>query len=601
MPYNNNEKFIDSMKRRTAIKSGIALTALTFWRVPQKSIAATGNIDPNSISYDATSQLKFWLETSMKRVYHNSLPGEKTALNIIAAKNEQISFQACVRNFSTDSAILKCELADNDHFESRIRRVGHVPMIGLNTYTPKTDLEGIGHMPGLCPDPLYPDQQVQIGPESNGVFWVTIKIPENIKTGKQIFFVKMSLVNRFGYVGYTNPESISVSFPVEIDVRSLVIQPRKNFPVTNWISIDSIWEYYKIEPCGERFWELADKYIEDIVSHGNNAVYTPIWNNRYELLERPAQLLKVKKIGDDKYEFDFTDVRKWVRLALKHGAEYIEWPHFFTPAPESGKCPQRIYEREVGAVEEILWAPNTSATSETYRSFLKQFIPKFKLFLEEENIFDKSLFHCADEPDGEVQIEDYKKARALLREFAPWMEVMDALSDTKYATMKIVDNPIPSIQTALDFKAAGLDTWVYFCCGPRDGYLQRLLDTPLSKIRMCGLLFYKLGAIGFLHWGYCYWFKFCTSEISNPFLHPDIMCWPGLPIGDPFVVYPGEDGPLDSIRWENFAEGLQDFALLQSANLKTDDPLLAEIKDYANFPKTEQWYLSFRKKLLDRF
>ncbi|MGI6047219.1 MAG: DUF4091 domain-containing protein [Petrimonas sp.] len=589
------------MRRRTAIKNGLALTTLTFWGAPFKSIAATANIEPDKLSYDASSQLQFWLETSLKRVYPNSQPGEKKALKIIAAKNERVSFQACVRNFSTDSAVVKCELIHDTHSTSMVRRVGYVPVIQLNTFTPKSDLEGIGHIPGLCPDPLFPEEQVHIGPESNGVFWITLRIPENIKSGKHTFSVKFTLVNRFAYNDFTYPNALSVTLPVEIDVRSLVIQPRKNFPVTNWISIDSIWEYYKIEPCGDRFWELADKFIENLVSHGNNAVYTPIWNNRHELLIRPAQLLRVKKIGKDKFEFDFTDVRKWVRLALKHGAEYIEWAHFFTPAPTSGKHPQRIYEKGEGAVGKILWDPDISATSETFRSFLSQFVPVFKQFLEEEGILDKSLFHCADEPDGEAQIEDYKKARALLREFAPWMKVMDALSDTKLATLKLVENPIPSILTAANFKAINLDTWVYFCCGPREGYLQRLMDTPLSKIRMCGLLFYKLGATGFLHWGYSYWFKFCTSEISDPFVCPDIMYWPILPIGDPFVVYPGNDGPLDSIRWENFAEGLQDFALLQSANIKPDDPLLAEIKGYANFPKTEEWYINFRRKLLEQF
>jgi len=222
--------------------------------------------------------------------------------------------------------------------------------------------------------------------------------------------------------------------------------------------------------------------------------------------------------------------------------------------------------------------------------------------LEVENVLDKSFFHCSDESDGEAQIEGYKKARALLREFAPWMTVMDALSDTTYAVQKIVDNPIPLIETAPDFKEAGLDTWVYFCCGPRAGYLQRLLDTPLPKIRMNGFLFYKLEAKGFLHWGYCYWYKFCTDEIANPFLFDNITgAWPGNPFGDTHVVYPGEDGPLDSLRWEIFAEGLQDYALLQSAGIQPDDPLLSEIHDYANFPKSEAWMQETRRKILERF
>lgn len=588
--------------RRTAIKSGLAAGVLGLSGISTRTAeGSTADGRGGYKEYIEKGQLKFWLETSMNRVYPNSAPGGLRKLRLVAAKNERISFQAGFRNLSTDSAIVKCELVDDAPFQTRVRRVGFVPVMQMNTYTPKEDLEGIGHIPGLCPDVLYPEQQTQIGPDSNGVFWVSVHVPEQIEAGKYTFSVKLTLENRYGYVSYTNPETVSVSFPVEIDVKSLVIKPRENFPVTNWVSIDSIWRYHEIEPCGEKFFQLADKYVENLVTHGNNVVYTPMWNTRHELLSQPAQLLKVKKDGDN-YEFDFTDVRKWVRFALKHGAEYIEWPHFFTPSPESGKHPQRIYERSEGAVGELLWAPDINATSDIYRNFLTQFIPVFKSFLEEEDILEMSLFHCADEPDGERQIEDYKRARALLREFAPWMTVMDALSDTTYALEKIVDNPIPLIETAPQFKAAGLDTWVYFCCGPRQGYLQRLLDTPLPKIRMNGFLFYKLEAKGFLHWGYCYWYKFCTDEIANPFLFDNVTgAWPGNPFGDTHVVYPGENGPLDSIRWEIFAEGLQDYALLQSAGIKPDDPLLSPIKDYANFPKTEEWMKEARRKILEKY
>jgi hypothetical protein len=106
---------------------------------------------------------------------------------------------------------------------------------------------------------------------------------------------------------------------------------------------------------------------------------------------------------------------------------------------------------------------------------------------------------------------------------------------------------------------------------------------------MAGWTFYRLGAKGFLHWGHNYWFVFCTSTIGNPFDDASVGAWPGLPAGDPFVVYPGPDGPLDSIRWEVFAESLQDFAILQSAGVEADDALLGGIKDYREFPKSEQW------------
>ncbi len=76
---------------------------------------------------------------------------------------------------------------------------------------------------------------------------------------------------------------------------------------------------------------------------------------------------------------------------------------------------------------------------------------------------------------------------------------------------------------------------------------------------------------------------------------------PGSPPGDFFVVYPGPDGkPMDSIRWEVFAESLQDYAMLQTAGIKPDDPMLADIKDYADFPKSEAWIQDRLKAILTR-
>jgi hypothetical protein len=73
-----------------------------------------------------------------------------------------------------------------------------------------------------------------------------------------------------------------------------------------------------------------------------------------------------------------------------------------------------------------------------------------------------------------------------------------------------------------------------------------------------------------------------------------------MPYGDAFVVYPGPTGPIDSIRWEVFAESLQDYALLQSADVRPDDPLLAPLKDYADFPKSVEWIAEARRAVLAR-
>lgn len=586
------------MQRREMLKTvalgASALGLSAAYPTASDAFASTTNRPGNPIEQ---AGVRFWLENALTRVYPNSLPGSAAPLVLVSARNARVSFQACFRNLQDCSVRVGATLEGDDFPGATIRRVGYVPLKQLNTDVPLDEIDGIGHVPGLVPDPLYPEQTAHVGPEANGAFWITLSVPADAEVGIHDLTVVLTIEDTFRFPGWTGAKPTSVRLPVKLDVRRLVVNRRQDFPATNWISADSIWEYYRIEPFGDRFWQLADAYIKNLVDHNFNTIYSPIFNARHEILKRPAQLLRVRRVADDKYEFDFSDVRRWIGLAKKHQADYVEWAHFFTPAPTSGRYPQRIFERW-DSLGKLLWPPEISATSPTYRKFLEQFLPQFAQVLDDENVRDRSFFHCADEPDGDVQMADYRKARGMLRELAPWLKVIDAMSDPRFATEGLTEVPVPSIATAHLFTEAKCPAWVYFCCGPRGRFLQRLHDTPLAKLRMAGWLFYKLNAQGFLHWGHNYWFKFCTSEIDDPFQNADVGAWPGLPYGDPFVVYPGADGPLDSIRWEVFAESLQDYALLQTAGINRDNPLLLNLKSYEDFPKSSQWIEAATNKIL---
>jgi hypothetical protein len=259
----------------------------------------------------------------------------------------------------------------------------------------------------------------------------------------------------------------------------------------------------------------------------------------------------------------------------------------------------RIYRNNANP-DSLLWPPETGATSETYRGFLSQFLPEFLKFLEADDLLCRSFFHVSDEPHGDQHLANYRAAREMLRELAPWMRVMDALSEIEYGREGLTDMPIPSINVARQYAEAGIPSWVYYCCGPRGPYLNRKMDTPLAKIRMHGFLFYRLGALGFLHWGYNYWYRSQTQELIDPFTEQSGAAWPGWAYGDTFVVYPGESGPLDSIRWEIFSEAIQDYALLETRDVAPDDPMLGEIGGYDSFPFSHEWIDSARNRLLGR-
>jgi hypothetical protein len=116
---------------------------------------------------------------------------------------------------------------------------------------------------------------------------------------------------------------------------------------------------------------------------------------------------------------------------------------------------------------------------------------------------------------------------------------------------------------------------------------------------MHGFLFYRWPFRGFLHWGYNYWYQSQTRTLIDPYSVQDGLAWHrGWAYGDTFEVYPGADGPVDSIRWEVFGESLQDYALLQTLAVDRNDALLAPILSFTDFPKTAAWRHQTRAKLL---
>jgi len=524
-----------------------------------------------------------WFLSSLVRVYPATLPGEQQTFVLEAARGERVSFQVAFRR-DTQCCQVTASVAAQEALDIQVRRVGYVPLPHLNTGVPREEIDGVAYLPGLAPDPLLPEMTIHAGVHETNAFWITVRIPYSTAPGNYPVYITLAPLDE-------DP----VTLEAQVQVHAAVLPLRRNFPVTHWFYADALIDWYKLTPFTEEFWTILRPYLADVAAHGQDTIYVPIFTPPLDGVKRPTQLLHVVRVGDC-YQFDWTMVRRWIAEAKAHGLTHFEWCHLFTQWGVQHAI--RIYEGH-GLDNSLLWPPETGAVSPTYRNFLAQFLPEFERFLRDEGLMAQSFFHLSDEPHGAKHLANYRAARELLRELAPWMKVMDALSEISFAREGLTDVPIPSIDQAPSFVAEGLPAWSYFCCGPRGHYLNRLLDTPLVKVRMSGWLFYRLQAHGFLHWGYNYWYKSQTQQLIDPYIVTDGQAWPGWAYGDPFQVYPGADGPVDALRWEIFAESLQDYALLQAAGLDPGDPLLEDIVDYADFPRSEAWILQRRHRLLE--
>ncbi len=527
--------------------------------------------------------LKTWLAPSTVRHFPTT-PAPRSVLRTLeAARNEQFSFQVVMR--SDTQTPLKVEAAGPAGWSVRVRRVGFVPVLHHNTPVDghPLDVEGLDQIPGYVPDPLLDDNTLLLPCFETHAFWITVKPGPQAAPGRHAIAVT---------VAPEKGKAVTLRLPVTL--HGLLIQPRKNFDITHWFYVDALIDWYKTDLFDKRFWEIVERYMRNVVEHGQNTLYVPAFTPPLDGVKRPSQLLKVSRTGKDRYAFDWSDVRRYVRLAAAQGVTHYEWCHPFTQWGVRHAI--RIYEGQ-GRDEKLLWPADTGATSAVYRAFLSQYLPALRRFLKAEGILENTFFHVSDEPHGDEALANYTAARALLKELAPWMTVMDALSDIRFGRDKLTDMPIPSIGTALGFVDEKIPCWCYYCCGPRGAFLNRLMDTPLAKIAMHGFLFYRWPFKGFLHWGYNYWTSSQSRTLIDPYTCQDGQRWPGWAYGDPFVVYPGPQGPVDSMRWEIFGESLQDYALLQTLDTARDDRRLAPLKSFEAFPKDAAWRLKVKAAL----
>jgi hypothetical protein len=517
-----------------------------------------------------------WLENSLSRVFPQTKPGSAT-LELLAPRNGTISFQACVRNERDYALKIDGATEGADDLNARTRLVGLVPVAHHTNGTTTEELDGVGQIPGLVPDPLYPDTETYIGQQESRSYWITLCIPAEAKPGKR------ELTFRF-YLGDHRQE---FELPVSLEISEFVVKPRENFPVTHWWRGEATWDYYQTGMFeDERWWKLTRDQLQNMYDHGSNVVFVPMYFSRRETFKRPCQLLIVNRPRSGEYEFDWKLVKRFTDMCREIGFREFEWPHMWIYWGVEN--PMRIYTKS-GDEYAMLWPPDTGAFSDEYLDYLKQFLPAFHQFLEQEDLLTHSYFHLSDEPGAGQQVENYKRARQVLRDLAPWMKVMDALSDIEYGKQGLTDMPIPVVSAAQAYIDAKIPHWVYYCCQPSGPWLNRFMDTPLPKIRMSGWLFYKHRARGFLHWGFNYWHALEQERLIDPFTDSSAGLWPGIPYGDPFMIYPGTNGPIDSIRWEVFAESLQDYAILQTAGIDPGGEFLADIHTYGDFPKNQAW------------
>lgn len=506
--------------------------------------------------------------------------------------NERVSFQLAYRSDRLEKPVF-VEVGSELAALTSVRSVGLVP-----SELPCRDDHDefvLRTTPGLYPDPLYPldpEKGVVAFPGQWRSLWVTVELDGRVRPGRH----ELAIDLRNGAGERLGGER----FELEVIPASLAPQRLVH---TEWLHTDCIADYYRVEPWSERHWSLVERFIRTAVRNGVNMILTPIFTPPLDTAvggERTTvQLVGVERSGRE-YRFDFTKLERWVEMCRRAGVEYFELSHLFTQW--GARHAPKIMGSEGGMLRRLFgW--ETDATGDDYRGFLDQFLPRLLSFLREHGLEKRSYFHVSDEPRAS-DLDHYRRAAELVRLRLAEFPIIDALSDYELYAEGVVKNPIPASDHIGSFIANGVrPLWTYYCVSQNKRVPNRFFHMPSARNRVLGVLLYKFSVEGLLHWGYNFYNAQYSLRAIDPYRVTD--AGHAFPSGDPFIVYPGEEGAVESLRLVVLNEALEDLRALELLeSLAGREEAMAVVEEglsaplaFDEYPRSDEWLLGLRKRV----
>lgn len=326
--------------------------------------------------------------------------------------------------------------------------------------------------------------------------------------------------------------------PIETKVYDVAV-PDETLQNVYWYSREKIAELHNAPMGTPAFDEMEEKYLR-LMRHMRQTQLS---------VSNP----EVKELGDNKYEFDFTETEREIDRGVRLGFQH------FSLMPLAGR---RSWK------DSHLYTHRLDVMSYEGYCYISQFMTALHDFLARKGLLGKMRMGVSDEPNKENEVT-YRALAGLMRRYCPEIKLIEALS---YCNIHgSIDIYVPlnaeyqrhqkEFET---FRAAGDEIWQYVCCAPRgDGFINHFLDYPLLSTRYQYWGNYWFGLTGYLHWAF---FQpqpeqdlFTTSCAK----HQNADSIGILPAGDTHLCYNGEGEPWASVRLEALRQSAEEYEWLR--------------------------------------
>ena len=408
-------------------------------------------------------------------------------------------------------------------------------------------------LPGWYPDPLPPlSPPLALSAGKNQPLWLTFHVARDAKPGDYHGELKLTT------------SLCEVRVPLQVHVYDFTLPEETHLKSALGLGTDTINRYQGLEHQRDK--ALAfDKYLANFAEHRISPYsfydYAPI---------------DVRFVGEGTNKQAQVDFTQFDPAA----ARWLDGAHLNTfQLPVRGMGGGSFYSRSLGELEGF-----KEGTPEFARLF-EDYLGQIEAHLAQRGWLPKAFIYWFDEPapkDFEFVVEGMKR----LKEAAPGIKRMLTV-EPEPPLLGNVDiwcglTPKWTPKLVSERRQAGEEVWWYICCSPHAPYITEFIDHPGTELRLWPWQSWQYGVQGILIWATTYWTSpaaFPPPKLQDPWTDPmsytsgygekpgQIGYWGN---GDGRFLYPPRhapaagalaclDGPVNSLRWENLRDGMEDY------------------------------------------
>lgn len=407
---------------------------------------------------------------------------------------------------------------------------------------------------GVVADPLRDADWVNVPAGEVQPVWFTLEIPRNASAGTYQ-----------GHIVLDASQTRPIKYDLTVRVADVTLPDpmQRNFDLNMWFEPDAIADQLGVPLWSDQHFEALQPYLRDLAEHGQRVINTAA-------IEDPWP----RRLSDGTWRAQtyvpYHSLVDWAYDGENWAFDFARWDRFVEEALAAGVGPRISVFGLVGfkgnnhlvytdTRTDVLVDERLDLGGEQWTKAWSAFLVALENHARDHGWLDQTHLAFDERPATEMET-----AFALVKNVAP------TLAAQKFAIAG--DEGADAYAQDLSLNYSSVDSWSQDLIEQRraDGKLttfytwnepvtpNTLIESPPFGARVLPWVGAQHNLDGYLRWSYNSWPK-------DPFTEPSFMSEmfsSNYRPGDEYIVYPGQTGPVSSIRWELFRDGQEDYALL---------------------------------------